>query len=81
MTSPEYRRCLCCGKYFEFDKKTGEEEADFCSKECSQHYVMCSVCGKYCEKIGNEDSSTFVCSEECAVQYDYNPKTHKLITH
>jgi hypothetical protein len=71
----EYRCCLSCGNYFEVNEENKDEQ--YCSKDCYKEYIMCSICGNYCEKIAREDSNSFVCSEECARQYAFNAATKK----
>ena len=76
-TGIQYKRCLCCGNFFE--ASVDNQEAVFCRENCCVDYIRCVVCGKYTEKMSHMEESTFVCSEECAEKYEFNAKIKKLI--
>ncbi len=59
-----YKRCLCCGNYFEIKENT--KDSEYCSIECMKKFSMCKVCGNYFEiSFDNKYHKNDCCSKEC----------------
>lgn len=71
-----YKRCLCCGNYFEVEE--AKKDYEYCSIECIKKFSRCKVCGTYFEVIfDNKYHNNNFCSKECfdiitkKIKYDF----------